>query len=82
MKNEYIFWPDKNERDSIVKHKYYELPFCIGYVDGTEIKLAEAPVLDPESYFSRKKIYSVKLQVGAGSSYLVYFTNLLISDCV
>lgn len=38
------------------------LPNCIGYLDGTEIKLAEAPVEDPESYFSRKHIYSLKVQ--------------------
>lgn len=31
-------------------------------MDGTEIKLAEKPREDPESYFSRKHIYSLKVQ--------------------
>lgn len=41
----------------------HELPFCIGYLDSTEIKLAEAPVKNQEAYFSRKYQYSIKLQV-------------------
>lgn len=39
-----------------------KLPHCIGYVDGTHIVLDEAPVDDPESYFSRKQRYSIQLQ--------------------
>ncbi|XP_054081522.1 putative nuclease HARBI1 [Zeugodacus cucurbitae] len=42
---------------------YSEMPFCIGYIDGTEIKLAESPVIDPISFFSRKHIYSIKAQI-------------------
>lgn len=37
--------------------------FLVWYVDGTEIKLAEKPTVDPEAYFSRKNNYSLKLQV-------------------
>ncbi|XP_037806208.1 protein ANTAGONIST OF LIKE HETEROCHROMATIN PROTEIN 1-like [Lucilia sericata] len=46
----------------MVAYTIHELPHCIGYVDGTEIKLAEKPLDDPESYFSRKHIYSLKVQ--------------------
>ena len=28
---------------------------CVGFVDGSEIVLKEKPLLDGESYFSRKK---------------------------
>lgn len=31
-------------------------------MDGTEVKLAEKPLQDPEAYFSRKHIYSLKVQ--------------------
>lgn len=59
----YIFWPNNEERKKIVAETYHELPLCIGYIDGTEIKLAEAPVVDHEAYFSRNHIYSIKAQV-------------------
>lgn len=63
LKNKYIYWPDKEERAFIVSKKFHELPYCIGYVDGTEIKLAETPVTNAVQYFSRKHIYSVKAQI-------------------
>ncbi|XP_031328220.1 protein ALP1-like [Photinus pyralis] len=63
LRSQYIYWPNGEERKMIVASTYNELPYCIGYMDGTEIKLSEAPVVDKESYFSRKKIYSIKAQV-------------------
>lgn len=39
-----------------------KLPKCIGYVDGSDIILDEAPSDDPESYFNRKQRYSIKIQ--------------------
>ncbi|XP_049301863.1 uncharacterized protein LOC125775375 [Bactrocera dorsalis] len=62
IKQRFLFWPDAKERQSIVRNTFFELPHCIGYVDGTEIKLAEKPSDDPESYFSRKHVYSLKVQ--------------------
>ncbi|XP_055543804.1 uncharacterized protein LOC129729319 [Wyeomyia smithii] len=62
LKSRYISWPDATERRGIVARNFHELPHCIGYVDGTEIKLAEKPVTDPEAYFSRKHMYSLKVQ--------------------
>jgi len=39
-----------------------KLPGCVGYIDGTHIPLDEAPVEDPESYFTRKQRYAIQLQ--------------------
>jgi hypothetical protein len=33
-----------------------ELPGCIGWMDGTDIKLAEAPILDRDSYYDKDKV--------------------------
>lgn len=63
LQTEYISWPDENERASIVAETFHELPFCIGYVDGTEIPIAESPVINGVSFFSRTHKYSLKAQV-------------------
>lgn len=63
LRKEYLHWPGVEERKQLVTHAFNELPYCIGYVDGTELKLAEAPVCDRDSYYSRKKIFSIKAQV-------------------
>lgn len=39
-----------------------KLPKCIGYVDGSLIKLDEAPSVDHESYYTRKQFYAIQLQ--------------------
>lgn len=59
----YIYWPDAAERQQIVERTFEELPHCVGYIDGSEIKLFEKPAKNHETYFSRQRIYSVKLQV-------------------
>lgn len=61
-KDVYLNWPTAEERALICQDTMHELPFCIGYVDGSEVKLAEKPLHDSESYFSRKHIYSLKVQ--------------------
>ncbi|XP_049306215.1 uncharacterized protein LOC125776718 [Bactrocera dorsalis] len=63
LKSRYITCPDTSERQNIVKTTYNELPHCIGYIDGTELKLAEAPVVNHSAYFSKSRIYSIKAQV-------------------
>lgn len=62
-KTKYIYWPDKEERKAIERATSHEMPHCIGYVDGTELKLAEKPYEDPDSYLSRKQHHSVKAQI-------------------
>lgn len=39
-----------------------KLPNCMGYIDGSAIVLDEAPIDDPESYFTRKQRYAIQLQ--------------------
>uniref|UniRef100_A0A0K8VC70 Putative nuclease HARBI1 n=1 Tax=Bactrocera latifrons TaxID=174628 RepID=A0A0K8VC70_BACLA len=63
LRDSFLFWPNETERSEIVHATYSEMPFCIDYIDGTEIKLAESPVIDPTSFFSRKHIYSIKAQI-------------------
>ncbi|XP_067622211.1 putative nuclease HARBI1 isoform X2 [Eurosta solidaginis] len=62
VRQQFVYWPDSAERQSLVAETFDELPHCIGYVDGTEIKLAEKPLDDPEAYFSKKHVYSLKAQ--------------------
>lgn len=62
LKTNFLSWPEASERRELVAKTFHELPHCIGYVDGTEIKLAEKPSDDPEAYFSRKHVYSLKVQ--------------------
>lgn len=63
LKPRYIFWPDEEERRTIEQATHHEMPYCIGYVDGTELKLAEKPYEDPDSYLSRKQHHSIKAQI-------------------
>ncbi|XP_049318264.1 uncharacterized protein LOC125780315 [Bactrocera dorsalis] len=61
-KMSFYYWPNERERLEIVSATGKEMPGCVGYIDGSEIKLAEAPVMQHEIYYSRKRQYSVKLQ--------------------
>ena len=40
-----------------------ELPFCVGFIDGSHIILFEKPESDPEDYVNRKNDVSIQLQV-------------------
>lgn len=51
QKDLYFSWPSIEKRASICQDSMNELMFCIGYLDGTEVKLAEKPLYDSESYF-------------------------------
>lgn len=63
LQTQYSHWPDSDERAQLAKDSLNEMPNCIGYVDGTEVKLAERPENDPDSYLSRKQIHSLKVQI-------------------
>ncbi|XP_036334867.1 uncharacterized protein LOC118745527 [Rhagoletis pomonella] len=60
LKHKFLFWPSETERKAIAAKTMHELPGCIGYVDGSEIRLAEAPVKNHELYFSRKSSIPLK----------------------
>ncbi|XP_017470265.1 PREDICTED: uncharacterized protein LOC108361965 [Rhagoletis zephyria] len=62
LKNQFLYWPGDQDRKTLIAETLHELPYCIGYVDGTEVKLAEKPFQDPKAYFSRKHIYTLKVQ--------------------
>uniref|UniRef100_A0A0A9Z5Y3 Putative nuclease HARBI1 n=1 Tax=Lygus hesperus TaxID=30085 RepID=A0A0A9Z5Y3_LYGHE len=70
-KNKYLKWPDANERMEIVADTHSELPYCVGYVDGTEIPLAEKPCVSADDYYSRKQQFSIKAQVVCDHKYIV-----------
>lgn len=63
LESKYLTWPTVQERQSITQETNQELPNCLGYVDGTEFRLAERPSEDHEAYFSRKHQYSIKAQI-------------------
>ncbi|XP_065354359.1 uncharacterized protein LOC135948833 [Calliphora vicina] len=63
LQPEYIYWPEETERSQIVADTFDELPFCIGYIDGIEIKLAESPIKNKTLYYSKNHIYSIKAQI-------------------
>ncbi|XP_036329420.1 putative nuclease HARBI1 [Rhagoletis pomonella] len=62
LNTKFLYWPDAAERKILAAETFEELPHCVGYVDDTEVKLAEKPSEDLESYFSRKHMYSLKAQ--------------------
>lgn len=62
LESKYIRWPSYEERLDIVEKTMHELPYCVAYTDGCEIELDEAPTLDRDSYLSRNKQFSIKLQ--------------------
>ncbi len=43
LKESFVYWPAKDERDQLIAATFHELPHCVGYVDGCAIKLAEKP---------------------------------------
>lgn len=62
LKDQYLYWPGEAERAQLVLETKDELPGCVGYIDGTEIRLAEAPTKNHELYFSRQRQYAIKVQ--------------------
>lgn len=76
LEAEYLHWPSRLERGKIIADTFHEMPHCIGYLDGSEVKLAERPSKDPDSYYSRKQIFSIKLQ--AVCDYQLKIRHLLV----
>jgi hypothetical protein len=65
FKNDVVHWPDAQEKENIksrirVKHGFQN---CIGIIDGTLIGLATKPSVFGESYFCRKHIYAINVQI-------------------
>src|ERR1700712_4172711 len=62
LQTEYLHWPTPDAKQKLFTDSLNEMPDCIGYLDGTEIRLAERPCRDPYSYYSRKQQFSIKMQ--------------------
>ncbi|KAL7739311.1 hypothetical protein ACLKA6_002649 [Drosophila palustris] len=50
----YIQWPNVAERQQLVERTFEELPHCLGYIDGSEIKLFEKPAKCHEKTLMKK----------------------------
>ena len=48
-----LYWPDEEEREGL---ELEDLKGCIGIMDGTDVKLEDAPSLDKESYYDKNKV--------------------------
>lgn len=60
-----LFWPDVEEK-AIIKHRIedkFGFPSCIGFIDGTLLKLYAAPKWSRSCFYSRKSFYAVSAQV-------------------
>ncbi|KAL3691189.1 hypothetical protein R1sor_004840 [Riccia sorocarpa] len=59
-----VVWPDRVERRRISDvFAVKGFPGCIGLIDGTLLKLSQRPKEDGETYFDRKRNYSLNAQI-------------------
>lgn len=63
IKRKFLYWPNATERLKLVSKTSNEMPGCIGYIDGCEIKLAEAPIKHQKLFISGKQQFAIKMQV-------------------
>ena len=54
LEDEYIYMPDPEERRQL---ESAGLPQCCMFMDGTVIKLEDAPSRDKESYYCKDKVF-------------------------
>ena len=66
LSDRFIKWPTLEERKRIKEEVQLSLPNCIGFIDGCHVPLEERPLDDHESYFNRKKEYSIQMQCIVG----------------
>ncbi|OWZ04612.1 hypothetical protein PHMEG_00023454 [Phytophthora megakarya] len=64
VRSKWISWPSRARRHEISAVMAAEgFPGCVGFIDGTTLPLSQRPAVDGSSYWDRKKIYSVSMQV-------------------
>jgi len=51
-----LYWPSDEERQEIESETETELKGCVGWIDGTDIKLSEAPIGDKDSFYDKDKV--------------------------
>lgn len=72
VKNIWIKWPNYEERKSLSMELVDDfLPKCIGFIDGSDVPLAEAPIEDKVYYWSRKKRYGIQFQIVCDKNKLI-----------
>jgi len=62
---EYLKWPDAVARRAMSERmaRDHGLPGAVGIVDGTPVIFCQRPKVDGETYFSRKSVYCINLQL-------------------
>ena len=63
---EYVYWPDKDERDQIGReiNRLFNFPHCVGIADGTLFPLGFEPeTIDAPDYSGRKYGYSLSTMI-------------------
>jgi len=64
LHDEYIFWPDAEERMEISRmFEAHGFPGAVAIVDGTPVVLSQRPHIDGEVFWTRKMIYAFNLQL-------------------
>ncbi|OXA48398.1 putative nuclease HARBI1 [Folsomia candida] len=64
ISDDWIRWPNEDERRRISNEMFQNgLPKCVGFVDGSHAPFFKAPMEDKETYWSRKKEYSLQFQI-------------------
>jgi len=64
LQSKFVKWPCGERRIAIHEEfkSFFGIPNIIGAIDGTHVILANAPKKDPETFFNRKKQYSIQCQ--------------------
>jgi hypothetical protein len=65
IKDTFIRWPSAEERNNISDNfsAKYNLPGCVGVVDGTNAIIAQRPKIDGPTYWNRKGFYGINCQI-------------------
>lgn len=71
LEDEFLKWPSIEEKADIIFETCNELAHCIEYLDGSEVKLEDTPFDDPDSYWSRNKQYSIKIQAVGDYKFII-----------
>lgn len=60
----YLQWPGPERRKEISRVMSLEgFPGCVGFIDGTTFPIYQRPGVDGETFFDRKKHYSINAQI-------------------
>ena len=65
LKNEFLKWPDADERNMISSRfaDKHGIPGAVGILDGTPVNFSQRPAIDGEVYFNRKSNYAYNVQL-------------------